>query len=337
MFAQGLRRSTYSLLGVCLRSVLIAGCVFCFARATRAQQPTPARSLLLEESTQNLGPFGIAGEKFTVILHNSLLPDSRRRQRQTLSALEIRDRSGALVYQRTFPGPTKAQDSEAVVTASAELLPYLNGNLLLITYHEISADRRVTTYWQAFGFMKGKLGLYAGPTNEPTASPMTGIAMRGSPGMPMAQQGDPVELRLWTGNFYLIVPMLVDWRNTRLTLAQRCFESGAGAGLRERGCDMRVEAARKLADTDLAFVRMFHEPLENEGGAKHVVIKRDSQVRYLAARGLIHWSTSGDLIAISLPDLWLKVLVDNDDDQEGWIHTEEEFQAVGLPFASDTP
>jgi hypothetical protein len=337
MFAQGLRRSTHSLLGVCLRLVLIAGCGFPFVYAMAQQPPSPVAVLPIGESTQNLGPFGIAGEKFTVILHNSLLPDSGRRQRQTLSALEIRDRSGALVYQRTFPGPTKAQDSEAVVTASAELLPYLNGNLLLITYHELSADRRVTTYWQAFGFMKGKLGLCAGPTNEPTASPMTGIAMRGSLGMPMTQQGDPVELRIWTGNFYIIVPMLVDWRNTRVTLAQRCFESGAGAGLRERGCDMRVEASRKPPETDLEFVRMFHEPQENEGGAKHVVIKRDSQVRYLAARGLIHWSTSGDRIVASLPDLWLKVLVDNDDDQEGWIHTDEEFQAAGLPFASDAP
>ena len=338
MFAEGLR-STNSLVGECLLLTLMASCGFSAARAMRAQQsPTPAAVLPIEETTQNVGPFGIAGEKFTVILHNKRLPEeSGHRKRQTLSALEIRDHSGSLVYQRAFSDATKSQNAEAIVAASAELLPYLNGNLLLITYHECLADAQVFTYWQVFGFMKGKLGLYAGPTNDPTASPMTGIAMRGSPGMPMAQQGDPVELRMWTGNFYVIVPMLVDWRNTRLMPAQRCFESGAGAGLRERGCDMRVEAARKPPAADLGFVRMFHEPQEYEGGAKHVVIKKDSQIRYLAARALIRWSSNGDLIQATVPDLWLKVLVDNDDSQEGWIHAEEEFQAVGLPFASDLP
>jgi hypothetical protein len=250
--------------------------------------------------------------------------------------LEIRGHSGSLVYQREFPDPAKSRNPQANVTASAELLPYLNGNLLLVTYHEWLADSRVATFWQVFGFMKGKLGLYNGPADEPTASRMNGIAVPGgSLGMPIAQQGDPVELRMWTGNFYIFVPMVVDWRNTRLIPGQRCFEPGAGAGLRERGCDMRVEAVRRPANEDLGFVRMFREPQEYEGGAKHVVIKKEFQIRYLAARGLIRWAASGDLIQARLPDLWLKVLVNNDDDQEGWIHTQEEFQAVGLPFASD--
>lgn len=340
MFTQGLRCSTNSVY-VCLPLVLVVGCGFSFAPAARSQQrPIPGGGLLVEESAQNVGPFGIAGEKFTVTLHNKRLPEgSKLGRKQTLSALEIRERAGSLVYQRAFPDPTKSPNAEASITASAELLPYLNGNLVLITYHEWLPDARVTTFWQVFGFFtNGKLGLYAGPASEPSPVPMTGIAMRGGPlGMPIVQQGDPVELRLWAGNFYVFVPMFVDWRNTRLVPGQRCFESGAGARLLERGCDMRVEAARKPPNADLGFVRMFHEPQEYEGGAKHVVIKKDSQIRYLAARGLIRWATNGDLIQASLPDLWLKVLVDNDDGQEGWIHTEEDFQAVGLPFASDVP
>lgn len=332
-------RSFKKSLDISLPLVCIVACGFFYGPAARSQQPLAVGVRQAGESLQNLGPFGIAGEKFTVALHNQRLPeDSAHSQRQTLAALEIRDHSGAAVYQRTFPDPTKSRNPEALVTASAELLPYTNGSLLLITYHEWLADTRVATFWQAFGFMKGKLGLYAGPANDPIAFPMTGIAVRGgAPGMPMTQPGDPVELRLWTGNFYIFVPMLVDWRNARLMPAQHCFESGAGAGLRERGCDMRVEARRKPANDDLGFVRMFHEPQESEGGAKHVVIKKDSQVRYLAARGLMRWNASGDLIQATLPDLWLQILVDNDDEQEGWIHTGEEFQAAGLPFTRDLP
>lgn len=342
MSAQGRRCSNTRALFARLWSLLLTSFAFCLAwAATSSQQPVASAGQQAEESTQtlgqNLGPFGIAGEKFTVILRNKCMPeDPEHRQKQTLAALEIRGRSDSLVYQREFPDPAKSRNPQANVTASAELLPYLNGNLLLITYHEWLANARVATFWQVFGFMKGKLGLYTGPTDGPTASPMSGIALGGgSPGMPMAQQGDPVELRMWTGNFYVFVPMMVDWRNTRLMTGQRCFESGAGAGLRETGCDMRVEAMRKPGTGDLGFVRMFREPQEYEGGAKHVVIKKDSQIRYVAARGLIRWAASGDLIQASLPDVWLKVLVDNDDDQEGWIHTQEEFQAVGLPFASD--
>jgi hypothetical protein len=342
---------------VCRASSYLAKCLFfvCLPAAAQAlaiqqsaadeipaQQPTAAVAMQTEDVTQNLGPFGIAGEKFTVILRAKRLPEApNRKQMQTLSALEIRDHANAVLYKRTFAYQIVAGKFAPTLTASVKLLPATNGNGLLITYREESSATQGATYWQVFGFIKGKLGLFASPASPEipgaTAMMMGAVARGGVLGMPMAQQGDAAELRLWTGNFYVIVPIFVDWRNARLLPGQRCLESGGGPGLHERGCDLRVEARRKPSENDLGFVRMFREPQEYEGGARHVVVKKDSQVEYLMARSIIGWTANGDFLQATFPDLWLKVLIDNDDEKEGWIHTEQEFQAVGLPSMGSQP
>jgi len=67
------------------------------------------------------------------------------------------------------------------------------------------------------------------------------------------------------------------------------------------------------------------------GSARHVVIKKDANIEYLAAKAIVKWSTSGDEFSANPSDIWLKVLIDNNEDNLGWIHTEEDFAAVGLP------
>ena len=331
-----------SLLLICSPVVTQAAAHRLSAREALAQQPTAGGILQTEDVTQSLGPFSIAGEKFTVILRAKRLPEARNRKpTQTLSALEIRDHADAVLYKRAFAYQIVAGKFATTLTASAKLLPATNGNGLLITYREESSATQGATYWQVFGFIKGKLGLFASPSNPEfpgaTGMLMGTVARGGVMGMPMAQPGDEAELRLWTGNFYVILPILVDWRNARWLPGQRCFEAGGGPGLHERGCDLRVEARRKPSENDLEFVRMFREPQEFEGGAKHVVVKKDSQVEYLMARSIIGWTANGDLLQATFPDLWLKVLIDNDDEKEGWIHTEQEFQAVGLPSTGSQP
>ena len=312
------------------------------SREPARQQPKTPGALQTEDVTQNLGPFGIVGEKFTVVLHAKRMSNALSREpMQTVSALEIRDHADAVVYKRAFAYQIVAGKFVPALTASAKLLPATNGNGLLVTYREVAPEGREATFWQVFGYIKGKLGLFASPASSeiPAATGMMmGTAVRGGAvGMPMVQPGDPAELRLWTGNFSVIVPILVDWRNARVLPGERCFEAAGGPGLRERGCDLRVEALRKPSEGELGFVRMFQQPEEFDGNVKHVVVKKDTPIEYLVARGLIRWTANGDLLQVTIPDLWLKVLIDNDADKEGWIHTEEEFQAVGLPSASSRP
>ena len=94
------------------------------------QQPTAAAAMRTEDVTQNLGPFSIAGEKFTVILYAKRLPEApNRKQMQTLSALEIRDHADAVLYKRAFAYQIAAGKFATTLTASAKLLPATNGNV----------------------------------------------------------------------------------------------------------------------------------------------------------------------------------------------------------------
>jgi hypothetical protein len=68
-----------------------------------------------------------------------------------------------------------------------------------------------------------------------------------------------------------------------------------------------------------------------------VVLDKKSAIRFLQASAIVDWGPAGDFMQIRLRDLWLQVLIDNDDHKSGWIQTDEDFAAVGLPSRSATP
>jgi hypothetical protein len=140
-----------------------------------------------------------------------------------------------------------------------------------------------------------------------------------------------MEFRVWTGNFQVTVPVRVDWMQGRLTPGQRCFEQ-SGRGLPESGCEVPVQAERVPSDQELTFVRLFTEANESMGVPRHVVLRRDSQVDILAARVKLSWDESREVIFFGVDDQnpWLKVRIDGN---EGWIHTQEDFNAIGVPQA----
>ena len=65
-----------------------------------------------------------------------------------------------------------------------------------------------------------------------------------------------------------------------------------------------------------------------------MVLKKDSSVEVLSAKAVARFEVTGDLIQTILSDVWLKVLIDDSEDTFGWIHTNEDFAAVGLPAGS---
>jgi len=300
------------------------------------QVSTSVLATSLEDSERELGPFTLAGQNFTVLVREKSLPGSPGRScGQTLAALELRDAKDAALYQRTFPVEVEEGKFKHTMSASARLLAGKNLTGLLITYEWEHDGEVYGSAWQLFGFRDGKLGLY--DTEMGTNGPSVTIvrAQNGAyTSFPTVPEGEAVEFRVWTGNFYLIVPMRVDWSHTKLILEpqQRCF-----IVRREAGCDMRIEADRRPADAEMTFLRLFPGPEPNMGMVRHVVVKRNSKVQIMNASAVIHWSTSGDLIQLNVRDLWLRVLIDNSDEKEGWIQGAEDFAAVGLPARSSEP
>jgi hypothetical protein len=144
---------------------------------------------------------------------------------------------------------------------------------------------------------------------------------------------DTVEVRAWMGSFYVFIPLRVDWSHGGLAQWQRCMEMMGGT-LKEVGCDMRVDAARKPAADEFTFLRLFAEANENPGSVEHVVVQKDSQLEILGSRAILIWTENAGLIQPVFPDIWLRVRIDN---RTGWIHGQEDFAAAGLPAGSPAP
>ena len=326
---------------------LLAGALLYPARAPGAQNPASQQTNSgsaasgLEDVEQRLGPFSIVGQSLTVVLHNKRLrAASNPSFAQTLARLEIRDRSGAVLYETTWPDEVQGGNFRQAVAATAQLLPGENFVALLIRYVTAPAAPGSGEFWQLFQFRNGKLGLFGKPVSRsPGPGPIRGAIAMGAMGatpVGFGVQGDLVELRVWTGYFHVFVPLRVDWAHGQLMPGNQCFEM-MGGGLREKGCDLRAEAERKPAETDASFVRLFREPVENEYGVRHLVVNKGSRIEFLGARAITSWSVEGDRMKIGLSDLWLKVLIDDNDENLGWIHSDEDFAAVGLPSRSPAP
>jgi hypothetical protein len=79
----------------------------------------------------------------------------------------------------------------------------------------------------------------------------------------------------------------------------------------------------------VTFVRLFLDP---DAGftPKHVIVQPMSAIDYLEAEAPVRWDANAERISFTVPDggdVWLKIRIDG---QEGWIHSEEDLQAVGL-------
>ena len=307
----------------------------------------PTASVALQDFDQSLGPFVIAGQSFTILLHGkSVNGTSASVLARTIAKVEIRDHSGAAIYEKTFPYQIEGASFRQAVSVSARLLPGDNLTGLLLAYTTEPATPGKGQSWQFFGFRNGKLALFDPPGQEPAMNSSNGFAgvlmmtANGPRPMPMPIRGplDTVELRAWTGNYYIIVPMRVDWRAGKLIVGQQCLESGGGPGLHEVGCEMRVEAERVPSSSDMNFARVFQNPQEQNGvGVQHAVIAKGAEVQLLKAKSLVKWVVDGDVMRIQFPDLWLKVLIDNNTENEGWIQGEQDLAAIGLPARSAIP
>lgn len=295
----------------------------------------------MQDVEKRLGPFTVAGQTVTVVTLGKRLPAaSDGGLTETVASLELRDSSNALNYQKTFAYRVENGKFRESVSVSARLVSGSGLAGLLIRYRRQPAPAGAGESWQIFRLRDGKLA----PLDPPAdANPLArnggffgGAILNGGQGaIASAAPQDTLEIRAWTGNFYVTVPVRVNWQQGRLMPGQQCFEMRGGpGGLAEVACEMRVDASRQPSSADFTFVRLFSEASEDMGIPKHVVLKKDSRIQYLSAKAIVKWDRNGDEMIARFSDVWLKVLIDDNDDNLGWIHTEEDFSAVGLPAAT---
>lgn len=309
---------------------------------------TPSATAPTGESGNRLGPFSIAARDYTVALETRKVnPASSDNSGDTVVAMEIRDAGGTVQYRKTFPYVPGTEDGFETWSVSAHLLVGTHGTGLLVNYDnysEPSAPEEEPTGWfQVFGVVNGKLAPFGAPFEvqggllDEYASGNAYKAAR-----PLDPQADAVEFRVWSGHFRLIYPLRVDWAQGKLSPAQECVKAGGEPG---EGCQYKVVPEDKLYNQGVTFVRLWPKPDEKSGPAVNTVVKKDSKVDLLVALVATQWiqgsspgptstdpkgplADAGSFGVARDSDLWLQVRIDG---KEGWMHTEEDFRALGLP------
>ena len=305
---------------------------------TQASPPQQANSAAPRpiETEQRLGAFTIGGQIYAVVVREMTVSAATTTKfAATLAELEIRDANAAVVYQESFPSDVQDGHFAQKLSASASVLAGAGGAALVIRFLEESAAAGEGESWQVFGLVNGKLAPFGallplGQGSGTVGGVLTGVMVGGGVDVePLVSTAEELEFRAWTGNFFVYIPVRVDWAQGQWTEGEQCFELNSGS-LRQRGCNLRV-AAKAQPQASGSIVTLYVEPVEDRYNAQQVSVDSGSTVEFVTALAVVNWKSSGERIACSFDGLWLRVRIDG---KEGWVHSEAEFAALGLPAAS---
>lgn len=284
---------------------------------------------------RRLGPFQLQNQSFTFVEHVQSIdhqphdPDSD----ETVEWWELRDAAGSAVYHQQLAVELQGGSFAETESVGARLLKTKQGEGILVDGGFLPSAPGYSGWYQVFGLFSGKLVPFDAPMStdgeflgEAKDSFQPSVMYRGQ--QPQTVTRDVLNFRVWTGNFSIIYPVLIDWMQAKVRPAWTCYRQTAKGMV--AACTYKVKVDPVRTSNDLTFVRLFAEP-EEGFPVKHVVIKPDSKIEFLEAQLPVDWSATKDAISFGAgegSDVWLHVRIDG---QEGWIHTQEDFEAIGLP------
>jgi hypothetical protein len=304
---------------------------------------TPAGVAEEKTTEERLGPFAISGNNYSVVLHEKHLPASEDSgPLDGVVAMEIVDAAGAVQYQRTYP---LWADAEAVSAwqVSPHILKGTNGAGLLMRSRPSESSG---FYEQILGVVNGKFVPFCGPFPEMDVKPDASGVYR-TVG-PLGPQADEISVMMGTGRFVIAIPIRLDWAEGKLTLAPQCPELAAGNAHAMCQYQMMDPKSFLQKPKSVTFVRLYSSPNENSGKPERVIVKPASQIDLLAY--LVDMELKQpDFLHAPLPkefpvkdmatigiapnsEGWLQVRIDG---KIGWIHGNEDLDALGLPEPQD--
>lgn len=299
-----------------------------------APRPRPApQAVQLEIAHRQLGPYRIKDQRFVVELTLKRIHSRGRRSGaddETVTHLSIRDGRGRVHVQADYPASVENGQFQENLAVSVEPLRGRGRSGLMVVRSSTPSTPLGGSDFQVFGLFDGRLVPFSRPIALEgdlaayDAGSDAPLSTSSEPGL----QGEVLRFKVWTGNVFAVIPLRVDWIAARMGPAWRCYRMTAG-GLKPQ-CEFPVIAERQPQQRELTFVRLHAEP-EEGFGVEHMVVRKDSRVDILAGAGEVTWDEGPDAAGLAVGgDLWLKVRIDG---QQGWIHTQEDFDAVGLPLA----
>ena len=282
-----------------------------------------------EDFERRIGPLHVKGKSFTVALQ--LRRFQTQPSEETVVRMEIRDDIDAAAFDESFASRVEDDHFVDTMEVSARELAGTRGSGLLVTYDQEPSTPLGGASYQVFGMFNGKLVpfgkpiLLEGNLVQPEPAPEKVVKTSNEPGL----EGDMLRFRVWTSNVFVFIPVKVDWFQAKLHPGWRCQKMTSRGWLPI--CVFEVQAERVTPRDEMTFVRLLPDYFEPEATAQHAVVTKMSRVEILKAAGILLWTEVPDVINVGVAnDLWLKVRID---DKEGWIHTQEDFNAIGLPQA----
>jgi hypothetical protein len=261
---------------------------------------------------------------------------------ETVEWWELRNSKDQVVYRETYPVSVVNGAFDFMVFVTATSFTTKEGAGIVVQRGEEPSDPMAGGSVQVFGYKYGREkygvdeslfqsfgppiwveGEYLGVDTD-TTHPKPTLP----PGITMMTVDDILKFKIWTGNFFVIYPVRINWITGSLEPARRCMEMTSKGRSGRCSFPVEVEAHRGSEPT---FVRLFPEA-DDGFTPKHIILQPDTKVEYLEARLQIDWtSQDGKSVGFNVNgDVWLKVQIGG---EEGWVHSEEDFQALGAPQA----
>lgn len=280
--------------------------------------------------------FTIAGHTLRMLKHVE-----RTAHDETVEWWELRNSKDQVVYRETYPVSVVNGAFDFTVFVSATPFTTKEGAGIIVQQGEEPSDPRAGPSVQVFAYKYGREkygvdessfqsfgppiwveGEYLGLDTD-TTRPKPTLP----PGITMMTMDDILKFKIWTGNFYVMYPVRINWITGNLEPGLRCMEMTSKGRTGRCSYPVEVEAHRESEPT---FVRLFPEA-DDGSTPKHIILQPDTKVECLEARLQFDWvSQDGKSINFKVNgDVWLKV---RNGGQEGWIHSEEDFEALGVPL-----
>lgn len=309
-----------------------------YARGAAGQAAKPATAApRVVDSAQELGVFEIGGARYGVLARvKSISGGGDPKLTVTVSELEILGSTGTLVYRKGFSADLQGGRFARTLSASASSLQGAGGAALVIRILEEPAAAGEGESWLVFAMVGGKLTALGVPlppgqgTGLAVGGVVAGVMVGGGVNvMPLASKAEALEFRAWTGNFFVFVPVRLDWEQGQWGEGENCFALDKGS-LTKTGCNMRIDAAARPYADGLV-ITLYAEPVVDRYHASPMQIVSGAKFEILTARAIVNWKEVAGRVRCSFDDVWLQVRVNGD---LGWVHSGADFTAVGLPSGS---
>lgn len=294
----------------------------------------PAPKVVVSERSQNLV---VAQQTFRLLTHVQSIPATSE---ETVEWWELRDAKEQVLYRESYGVEFENGSFANTVAVNASSFTTKQGSGILVQGMDLPSAPDSGGWLRVFGFKYGRDKYGADESLFGPFGPAISIEgeflnidtdpLRPTPtsfqGTTTTVMRDVLKFRLWTGNLNIVYPVLINWITGTLQPAWRCLETTSKGRVERCSYPITVEAHRDA--TEPTFVRLF--PEADEGYTpKHVIVQPQSKIDYLEARVPVAWNQDDKAISFSVNgDVWIKVRIDG---VEGWIHSQEDFDAVGLP------